>query len=276
MSVLFWCILGGCTAEEPVDNREHDYGYIQFKLYKSASYDDMVAGPAPSTRAVVDELDYLSDASKVRVTLEYGETTISQTLPLSAAGREEAEFGMRSDKLRLLAGDYKVKLFSLYDANDELLYNRSGEDVVLTVVPGGLTVHDLAVDVTPRGKVKFILTKDMDFENVPSTKAANREYTFDEIKTFTITVQNNETNERTTFERLPGTFSIHFDDDENTFGYQTSTVACDSLLSLPAGNYTVYSYQTYDASKILLETTIVRRGWNSQWRITGSQRLSLR
>ncbi len=254
MSVLFCCILGGCTAEEPADNREHDYGYIQFKLYKSASYDDMVAGSTPSTKAVVDELDYLSDASKVKVTLEYGETTISQTLPISASGKEEAEFGMRSDKLRLLAGEYKVKLFSLYDANDELLYNGADENPDVVVVAGGLAVHDLLVNVTPRGKVRFTLTKQMDFENTPSTKAPNREYTFDEIRTFTITVQNKETFERTTFEKLPGSFSIHFDDDENTFGYQTSTVACDSLLSLPAGEYEVYSYQTYDASKILLET----------------------
>ncbi len=246
-------ILGGCT-EEMADNRERDYGYIQFKLYKEASYGDMVAGQTPSTKAVTDMLDYLSDASKVKVTLEYGATTIAQTLPLSAIGKEEAEFGMRSDKLKLLAGEYKVKLFSLYDANDELLYNGADDNPSVVVVEGGLTVHDLLVDVTPRGKVKFTLTKQMDFTNTPDTKAPNRQYTFDEIRTFTLTVQNKVTFERTTFERLEGKFSIHFDDDDETFGYQTSTVACDSLLSLPAGEYEVYSYQTYDASKILLET----------------------
>ncbi len=254
LTAFFCGILGGCAAEEPADNRELDYGYIQFKLYKEASYDDMVAGSTPSTKAVTDRLDYLSDASKVKVTLEYGETTISQTLPVSAAGKEEAEFGMRSDKLKLLAGEYSVKLFALYDANDELLYNGADENPSVVVVAGGLTVHDLLVDVTPRGKVRFTLTKQMDFENTPSTKTANREYTFDEIKTFTVTVQNKETFERTTFEKLPGEFSIHFDEDEETYGYQTSTIVCDSLLSLPAGEYEVYSYQTYDAGKILLET----------------------
>ncbi len=253
LTAFFCLILAGCTAEEPADNRERDYGYIQFKLYKEASY-DMVAGTIPATKAVVNELDYLSQASKVKVTLEYGETTIAQTLPLSAAGKEEAEFGMRSGKLKLLAGDYTVKLFALYDSNDELLYNGSDDNPSVTVVEGGLTVHDLLVDVTPRGKVKFTLTKQMDFTDTPATKAPNREYTFDEIKTFTITVQNSETFERTTFEKLPGKFSIHFDDDESTYGYQTSTISCDSLLSLPAGNYEVYSFQTYDSNKILLET----------------------
>ncbi len=253
-TALFCSFLNSCMEEEMADNRERDYGYIQFKLYKEASYDDMVAGSTPSTRAVTDRLDYLSQASKVKVTLEYGETTIAQTLPVSAAGKEEAEFGMRSDKLKLLAGEYKVKLFSLYDANDELLYNGADENPSVVIVEGGLTVHDLLVDVTPRGKVKFTLTKDMDFKNTPVTKAPNREYTFDEIRTFTITVQNKETFERMTFEKLEGKFSIHFDDDENTFGYQTSTVACDSLISLPAGDYEVYSYQTYDANRLLLET----------------------
>ncbi len=252
-AAVFSGILGGC-AEEMAGNGGGEYGYIQFKLYKEASYDDMLEGAVPATRAVTDQLEYLSHASKVKVTLEYGETTISQTLPVSAAGKEEAEFGMRSEKLMLLAGEYKVKLFSLYDANDELLYNGSDDNPSIIVVEGGLTVHDLLVDVCPRGKVRFTLTKSMNFENVPSTKAPSREYTFDEIKRFTITVQNRKTFERTTFEKLEGDFSVHFDDDENTFGYQTSTVACDSLLSLPAGDYDVYSYQTYDANNLLLET----------------------
>ncbi len=253
----FFCVFfSGCTEEEMADNRERDYGYIQFKLYKEASYDDMVAGSTPSTKAVRDQLDYLAEASKVRVTLEYGETTISQTLPLSAAGKEEAEFGMRSDKLKLLAGEYTVKLFSLYDVNDELLYNGADLNPSIQVEEGGLTVHDLLVNVTPRGKVKFTLVKDMDFKDVPSTRAANRQYTFDEIRTFTITLENKATFERTTFEKLEGKFSIHFDDEGNDTpsGYRTSTVSCDSLLSLPAGDYRVYSYQTYDANKILLET----------------------
>ncbi len=259
LAAFFCCILGGCTAEEMADNREKDYGYIQFKLYKEASYDDMIAGSTPSTKA---QVEYLSEISKVNVTLEYGETTISQTLPVSAAGKEEAEFGMRSSKLKLLAGEYKVKLFTFYDENDKDLYSGTDENPEITVVPGGLTVHDLLVDATPRGKVKFTLVKEMDFKDVPATKAPNREYTFDEIRTFTLTVQNKETFERTTFEKLPGKFSIHFDEEgalgadgqPTPDGYQTSTVKCDSLLSLPAGTYEVYSYQTYDANKILLET----------------------
>ncbi len=249
-------VLGGCTVEEDMapDNRERDYGYIQFKLYKEASYDDMVAESTPSTRAVKDQLDYLSEAGKVKVTLEYDGTEISQTLPVSAAGKEEAEFGLRSSKLKLLTGKYLLKRFSLFDENDEPLYNGYVENPDIEIVEGGLVVHDLLVNVVPRGKVRFTLTKDMNFVNTPQTKAAERQYTFDEIKTFNITVaQTVSPFKQFTFEELKGKFSIHFDDDEDTYGYQTSTVKCDSLISLPAGEYEVYSYETFDANGIRLE-----------------------
>lgn len=90
-------ILGGCALEEAPDYREHDYGYVQFKLYKEASYD--------ATKAVVEELDYLGDATKVTVTLQYGDSRISQTLVVSASSSEAAEYGLRSEKLELLAGE---------------------------------------------------------------------------------------------------------------------------------------------------------------------------
>lgn len=97
------------------------------------------------------------------------------------------------------------------------------------------------MNVVPRGKVRFTLTKDMSGFTPPtsSTRAnISREYIFEEIGKFDVSVKNTETNNIVEFEQLPATFSIHFDDPENTEtpeGYQTSTCACDSLLSLQAG-----------------------------------------
>ena len=45
---------GSCSKVEEPDYREKEYGYVQFKLYKEASYE--------GTKAVVSQLDYLSDA----------------------------------------------------------------------------------------------------------------------------------------------------------------------------------------------------------------------
>ncbi|MBQ1200468.1 MAG: DUF4458 domain-containing protein, partial [Alistipes sp.] len=241
----------GCAKTEP-DYRNDDYGFAQFKLYKHASY---------GTRAVKPTLDYLAEACKVKVTLGYGETTLAQTLTLYSV-EGSAEEGLRSDKLQLLTGEYRLVAFSLYDTADELIYAGTPEtESVFTVVSGGLTVHDITVKVAPRGSARFTFKKAKeDFSNAP-TRATTRQYTFDEIKYVTLTVgqvlQSGSVTNPVKIEKLPTKFSMHFDEDDEMSsdeGYRTSTVACDSLVSLPAAKYRVVAYETYDSSKNLLES----------------------
>lgn len=249
LSVLIIAI--GCTKSEP-DYRNDDYGFAQFKLYKQASY---------GTRAVKPTLDYLAEACKVKVTLGYGETTLAQTLTLYSV-EGSAEFGLRSDKLQLLTGEYRLVAFSLYDTADELIYAGTPEaESVFTVTSGGLTVHDITVKVAQRGSARFTLKKAKeDFSNAP-TRAVARQYTFDEIKYVTLTVgqvlQSGSVTNPIKIEKLPAKFSMHFDEDNemsSVEGYRTSTVACDSLVSLPAAKYRVVAYETYDSGKNLLES----------------------
>ena len=253
---LGMAFLGGCSDDDGIDNRDQDYGYVQFKLHKEASYDAV-------SRAQKPQLDYLYEAAKVQVSLGCNGTTVTQTLTLSASDKESAEFGLRSEKLRLLTGQYQIITFSLYNANDELIYNGMPLDDRLVVEAGGLQVHDLTVDVEPRGKVRFTIRKDLsDFTETPVvTRAAERQYTFDEIAFLDLTVRHKTTNELTTFEKLPAKFSIHFRDDREDGapediedGYQTSSLECDTLLSLKAGDYSLEKYQAYDKNKVLLET----------------------
>ena len=234
---------GACTEIQEPDYRDQDYGHVQFKLYKEASYEP--------TKAMVSELDYLSDVTKVKVTLRYGENLLTQTLVMNCSDKESAEYGLRSDKLKLLAGTYQVALFTLYDAEDQPLYEGvpSAEASSFEVVAGGLSIYDLLAKTVERGKVKFSLVKDMsDFE----TKAATRTYTFDEISYVTLTVrQGNLAPE--VFPMLPAEFSIHFKEDDVEDGYQTSSFECDTLLSLRAGEYKIVSYQLFNEGKDLLE-----------------------
>ena len=144
-------IFAGCAKEEVAGNGEKDYGYVQFKLYKEASYD--------ATKAVVPQLEYLGDATKIMVMLQYGENQITQTLTLTASNAEAAEFGLRSEKLQLVAGEYTLTAFTLYDKLDEELY-KGGSAGSFTVVPGGLAMHDVLADAVERGKVRFTLVKD--------------------------------------------------------------------------------------------------------------------
>lgn len=247
---LLLSLATGCSDDEGIDNRETDYGYVQFKLYKAASY-------VSETKAVTSQLDYLAEACKIKVTLSSGDVTIAQTLTLSSADRETAEYGLRSEKLELLTGHYSVVTFVLYDALDEPIYNGTPIGDGFDVVAGGLQVYDLTADVLSRGKVRFSIEKDMsDFAETPGRKSVEREYTFDEIAYMDITVQHTVTNVRTKFEYLPMDFSIHFDDEEadTPFGYQTSSLTCDSLLTLAGGTYRIAAYNTYDTNKILLES----------------------
>ena len=237
-------LFASCAKQEPADYREHDYGYVQFKLYKEASYED--------TKAVVSQMEYLNDASKIMVMLQFGSSQITQTLTLSASNAEAAEFGLRSEKLQLVAGEYSVLAFTLFDNLDEELYKGSASGS-FTVVPGGLVTHDVLADVVERGKVRFHLTKDF----VPATKAAAREYTFDEIRYVDLTVKDIDTGKDVpTFRMLPVDFSVHFDEtDDVEDGYQTSSSMCDTLVSIKAGRYEVKAYAVYDAEKNLLETS---------------------
>lgn len=260
LALLLGVVATSCSSDDVIDNREQEYGYAQFKLYKKASYE-----PAEqmASRAVQSTLDYLADACKIRVTLTYGETTIAQTLNLSATDATAAEWGLRSDKMKLLTGEYNMIAFVLYDSMDEVIYNSKPDDIAtLNVSSGALSVQDLTVDVRPRGSVNFSFKKDMsDFTSNPATRAAVREYTFDEIKYVNLTVaqvlsSGNVTNP-TRFEMLPTKFSQEFDEDNeysDNEGYRISMLSCDSLLSLPAGNYRITSYELFDNSKVLLET----------------------
>ena len=202
-----------CSDDDGIDNRERDYGYIQFKIYKEASYP---GAPASQSRAVVDELDYLHTARKLSVELRSGNTSIVQTMVLSAADNQSAEFGLRSDKLQLLAGEYQIVSFSLYDVDDEEIYrgtpDHSNNNNIVNIVAGGLTVHDLTANVAPRGKVRFNLIKDISQltgEWKSRASSRNREYTFDEIAYFDVTEEIRTSDEncgrRLYYEGLPVT-----------------------------------------------------------------------
>ena len=258
LSSLATLLLFSCTKVEEPDYSEKDYGYVQFKLYKTASY----------TKAGGDEesrLDYLADATKIKVNLSDGKNSISQSLVLSAANAEAAEFGLRSDKMKLLAGNYRIVSYSLYGMMDELIYESTPSASPLMssefeVVPGGLCVHDLLANTVARGKVRFTLAKDT---TAFSTKANSktREYTFDEIKSVKLQVRGKDGKvEDFSQKALPVKFSLDFlENGDPTDGYRTSYAVCDTLVSLPAGEYTIDYYEVFDNQK---GTSLLERNEN--------------
>lgn len=224
------------------------YGYVQFKLYKKASY---VAPESGTKAASNDPLEWLADAYKVRVLLGYGDNEITQTLTLTGGEGDAAEWGLRSGKLKLITGDYTLLNYTIYNAEDvDIHSNVVTENNTFTIIGGGLVMHDIPVNVVARGKVQFNLKKDI--EGV--TRAVEREYTFDEIGKVNIYVKEANAFEPIAITELPCDFDVHFDtSDEVEDGYKTSSIQCDSLVWLPAGRYQVVRYEAFTKDGDLLE-----------------------
>ena len=242
---------GSCVNIDEPDYQERDYGYVQFKLYKAASYVP-VRSSAEEEQGKV--LSYLADATKVRVKVSDGRQTLDQTLVLNSYNEDSAEYGLRSDKMKLLAGSYNVISYSLFGKLDELIYESSPADSPLmessfTVVPGGLCMHDLLANTVKRGKVRFALVKDTSEFVQTRANQRDREYTFDEIKAMDIQLRDGD-DHVFRFTALPVKFSTHFvDNDDPEDGMYTSSSVCDTVLSLPAGEYSIDNYVVYDDKK---------------------------
>lgn len=196
---LFICLIAmttvftGCSDDDD-ELQQTAFGYVQFKIYKSAS----AATKGIETRGT-DMLDKLDDAKKIKVVMLYDGNTIEQTLMLNSYSAENAEFGLRSDKLELLAGNYKLIGYYLYDKLDNEIYAGTPSNYKFNVVAGGLKVQELFADAVARGLVNFKLIK----HGLPETEAASRangyeDYPFSNIKGINITVKNLFTQELTT------------------------------------------------------------------------------
>ena len=251
--VLLATIATGCS-DENTGEWDNSYGYVQFQLLKRGAADGTkaVGTKSDGTRAT-SHLERLDDAWKSKVVMVSDGSTISQTLPLTAYNAANAEYGLRSEKLKLAAGKYTIVGFYLYDAVDEeLLASSSGEQ--FTVVGGGMAVRRLTVATVSRGSVKFRLTKHWD-----NTRSGSGEYLFSNIRLVDVSVTNLFTRETITFPELKVTYEedseLHQNPDNPDDKYMDiATARCDSAVSLPAGTYQVTSYTTYGKSGAVKKT----------------------
>lgn len=241
-------------SEDTLERWDGTYGYVQFMLSKKVS--------SRATRAAaVDKLEKLGDAKKIKVVMEHDGTTVSQTLTLNAYNEENAEYGLKSEKLQLASGTYTIIGFYLYDGVDEeLLASSAGE--TFTVQGGGLTVQDLMVETVERGKVQFDLVKQW-----AETRASkDPEYLFSNIRLIDVSVTNLFTHETHTITNLKvkykeGSKEHQNPDNADDKYMDVATAHCDSTIWLPAGTYQVTSYTTYGktgAVKTTYETQPVK------------------
>lgn len=234
-------LLGLLSCTDDNENLQGGNGYVQFKLYKSASYEK-----SKTSRAGDNRVDYLNEAKKVKILLTSEDFSFSQTLSLNAYNDENAEYGLRSEKLELIPGEYTVSGFYLYGKTEEQIFaGIPSEKTTFTIVSGGLVVQDLLVDAIGRGLVKFELIK-----NIQSRGASDSDpYPFSDINKVDIKIQNMDTKKTQEFKSLKVTYVEDFDD--RGIGYRTSVGRIDTLVTAEAGNYKILSYAAYNRTELL-------------------------
>lgn len=239
--LLFVQVIISCTDDN--QNLQSGGGYVQFKIYKGASYGEQTA-----SRAGANQLDFLNDAKKIKVLLKNEQFNFSQTLNLNSYNEENAEYGLRSDKLELQPGEYTIESYYLYGKTENQLYvGIPSEKTTFNVTSGTLIVQDLLADAVGRGTVQFRLVKNI----IDSRAATSNEdsYPLSSIYKVNITVKNTETNRSQTFNDLEVEYKEDFSGKGN--GNRTSFCEIDSLLVLETGTYQITSYVAKDRNKTL-------------------------
>ncbi len=238
---LLLLFIVGCTDESY--NLEGGSGYVQFKIYKETSY-----GEQRVSRAGINQLDFLNDAKKIKILLSNDQFNFSQTLNLNSYNEENAEFGLRSDKLELQPGEYTIDGYYLYGKTENQLFaGQPSEKTIFKVESGTLIVQDLLADVVGRGTVQFRLVKNI----IDSRAATSNEdsYPLSSIYKVNITVKNTETNRSQTFNDLEVEYKEDFSGEGN--GNRTSFCEIDSLLVIETGTYQITSYEAKDRNKTI-------------------------
>ena len=233
-------MLCGCSTEgESIDA---EYGYVQFRLVKESQLNEA------ESRAS-DRLEWLSDAHKINVVMQRDGSTISQTLPLTSYDTQSAEWGVQSERLRLMTGSYNIIGYKIYDNLDNEIFSGGGAGE-FTVVKGGLDVKRIGVPTVKRGIVGFALLK-----AYPTTRyEAEGDYPFQNIKAVDITVKNKFSNKSTTFQAMATTYYETFVEgsfDEELYERNgcSSYMICGAQYWLEAGDYIITDYTTYADAK---------------------------
>lgn len=146
LGILASLLMTGC-AEEELSQRT-GYGYLQVHLTKQG------------TRALAEgnPLEHLGDARKIKLSLKYDGRFIEQTVALRAVSEEAAEYGLFSDDITLLSGDYQLLGYALYgdyksgDMPEVLQVVSLDEALSFRIQRDALTRQQLQVEARQYGK----------------------------------------------------------------------------------------------------------------------------
>lgn len=183
---LLACIfmMPACTDDNELGKDNQSFGYIQLRISKAQS--KAITGGS--------ELENLKDAKKVQVDLLIDNRQVSQTLNLLSVSDEAAEFGLTSESMQLLTGDYTLTAYRIYgeykegvtggDSAPVLQEGEPDEPTYFSVEENKMTTVKLDVVAQLKGKLSLFIGKD--FTNIQPSKAAGynpEDFNYDDIAT---------------------------------------------------------------------------------------------
>ena len=246
-SVLFVLTLfTSCKDDEII--KDNEYGHVQFKICKLVGARSAVAG-----KALNDPLESLADIQKIKVYLLYNNQDISQTLNVSYFNGESADFGVRTELLKLATGTYTLKGYEIYksDSNGVPAQNVSlDEGVDFEITGGGNTVVDVDVNSNLKGRLSFVLGKDF---SLIQTKAGQVHDPDKETEGVSFSYENIRS------------LTVHFSYKGKDVSYQFNVsntkkngrdLFFTDTLKIAAGDYTVTGYEA-NSKKDLQGSTIL-------------------
>lgn len=155
------CMATGCSDDNDL-TKPSQFGYFQLKLRKQQVQTFALTGGS--------ELVNLADAKKIQIDLLYNNKQVSQTLNLAAVSVEAAEYGLTSETIQLLPGEYTVTGYRIYGEYKEgvtegdkapvLQEGEPDETLRFLVTASEIKVVTLDVVAQIRGMLSLILNKD--------------------------------------------------------------------------------------------------------------------
>ena len=226
----------GCADDEMIGSN-NQYGYLQLSLSKKGT----------STRGIEagDRLEYLRDAKKIEITLSFNNKTVIQSLNLTAVNDEAAEFGLLSEKIQLLVGNYTLTGYKIFgdkvvDDKAEILQEGYPDDEVRIIIQEDqLVQQSLDIDTYLRGLYSFVLGKD--FSNYPAETRASQDYTlfsYKDIDSIEIDIALGTESPKTYRKKMKFV--------------KGETLLSTDTMSLREGNYTVKGYRLLNKEQVYI------------------------